>query len=219
MVLRGVSEHLYKCFFRQKRRPPFPEAPRKPAESDGFRSSPPPSPLSLSLLDAERLVAQKNARGGSDRARRGASACRIRRGRRAKLGECFLQMSAFALKKWASSGPKGSMSSRPGAERRKHRLLEPTFWPPPAGFTSAACGTHEYLAALHDAICGVRAPPQTPALVCPRAAHERTGRSRGTPPSQTTHPPHNIALAAGTLSHHCLHMSRRARCASSVEAR
>ena len=39
-------------------------------------------------------------------------------------------------------------------------------------------------------------------------AHVLAGRSRGTPPSQTTHPPHNIALAAGTVSHHCLHKSR-----------
>ena len=34
-------------FFRQKRRPSFPDPSRKPGESDGFRSSPPPSPRAL----------------------------------------------------------------------------------------------------------------------------------------------------------------------------
>ena len=58
----------------------------------------------------------------------------------------------------ATSEGKGSMSSRPGAQRREHRLLEPTFWPPPAGSTSAACVAEESSAAVRNAIYGVRAP-------------------------------------------------------------
>ncbi|MDC0525380.1 hypothetical protein OAO87_00180 [bacterium] len=78
------------------------------------------------------------------------------------------------------------MSLRPGSERLKHRLLEPTYSASSPGATAAACGTLEYPAAPRNAICGVRAPPQTSALGCPWAAYERTGRCRGTPPSKTT---------------------------------
>ena len=154
-------------FSRQKQRPSFPDPSISSSQSDGFRSSLLPLPLSLSLLDAERLVARKNARGGSDRARRGASDCRIGGGRFSKLGEWFLQMMSICMKKMASSRAKGFMSLRAGAERRKHRLLEPTFSAPSPGATAAACGTLEYSAAVHNAIYDVRAPPQTPALVCP----------------------------------------------------
>ena len=108
------------------------------------------------------------------------------------------------MKKMASSRAKGCMSLRAGSERLKHRLLEPTYSASSPGATTAACGTLEYSAALRDAICGVRAPPQTSALGCPWAAHARTGRCRGAPPSKTTDPPQIIALAAGTLARCCL---------------
>ena len=107
------------------------------------------------------------------------------------------------MKKMATSKAKGSMSLRPGAQRREHRLLEPTYSASSPGATTAACGTLEYSAALRSAICGVRAPPQTSALGCPWAAHARTGRCRGTPPSKTTHPPQFCARAAGTLAPPC----------------
>ena len=95
------------------------------------------------------------------------------------------------------------MSLRPGSERLKHRLLEPTYSASSPGATTAACVALESSAALRSAICGVRAPPQTSALGCPWAAHARTGRCRGTPPSKTTHPPQNPARAAGTLAPPC----------------
>ena len=107
------------------------------------------------------------------------------------------------MKKMATSRAKGSMSLRAGAQRREHRLLEPTYWAPSPDATAAACAADESSAALRDAICGVRAPPQTSALGCPWAAHTRTGRCRGTPPSKTTDPPQNPARAAGTLAHPC----------------
>ena len=153
-------------FFGQKRRPSFPDPSFCSSQSDGFRSSLLPLPLSLSLLDADWLVARKNACGGSDRARRGASDCRIGGGRFSKLGEWFLQMMSICMKKMASSKAKGIMSSRPGSERLEHRLLEPTYWAPSPGATAAACVADESLAAVHNVICGVRSPPQTPALFC-----------------------------------------------------
>ena len=80
--------------FRQKKRPSFPDPFFHSPQSDGFRSSLLPLPLSLSLLDADWLVARKNACGGSDRARRGASDCRIGGGRFSKLGELVLLLSS-----------------------------------------------------------------------------------------------------------------------------
>ena len=154
-------------FLGQKQRPSFPDPSFRSSQNDGFRSPLLPLPLSLSLLDAERLVARENGRGGSDRARRGASDCRIGGGRFSKLGEWFLQMMSICMKKMACSKVKGSMSLRAGSERLEHRLLEPTYSASSPGATAAACGTLEYSAALRNAICGVRAPPQTSALGCP----------------------------------------------------
>ena len=58
----------------------------------------------------------------------------------------------------ATSEGKGSMSSRPGVQRREHRLLEATFSATSPAATAAACVTEENSAAVGGAIYGVRAP-------------------------------------------------------------
>ena len=68
-------------------------------EKHGCPSSLPPLPRSLSLLDAARLTARENARGGSDRAAHGASACRIARGRRRSMQLLFWGKSEIPWRK------------------------------------------------------------------------------------------------------------------------
>ena len=68
-------------------------------EKHGCPSSLPPLPRSLSLLDAARLAARENARGGSDRAAHGASACRIARGRRRSMQLLFWGKSEIPWRK------------------------------------------------------------------------------------------------------------------------
>ena len=73
----------------------------------------------------------------------------------------------FGSMEEASWQSKGSMDSRPDAQRREQRLLEPTYSAPWQGATVAACGTDEDWAAVHDVFCGARQHPQTSAPPCP----------------------------------------------------
>ena len=105
------------------------------------------------------------------------------------------------------------MSLRPGAQRREHRLLEPTFSAPSPGATAAACGTLEY-SVVFQRICGARShhkPPPLAVLGCPRANRLAPRH----PPSKTTDPPQNPARAA-VLAHRCLPAESRGCCAGSA---
>ena len=139
-------------FFRQKKRPSFPDpffhshramasAPLSSPSPSVFRSSTPtgwshekmPAEVPIELAEARPTVA--SAEGGSQ-----------------SLESWFYFCQANHEKKMASSKVKGSMSLRAGAQRREHRLLEPTYWAPSPGATAAACGTDEHSAALHNVI-------------------------------------------------------------------
>ena len=88
----------------------------------------PPLPRSLSLLDADRLVARENARGGSDRAAHGASACRIAPGRRRSMQRDFLHKSLFSMEKGGHFSGQGRdevatrLSAAQGVAARAHAL-------------------------------------------------------------------------------------------------
>ena len=166
-MLRGDTEHLYKCIWAKSSAPRFltprfaprrtmASAPLSSLSPSVFRSSTP------SGCPHEKMAAEAPIELGEAR-----PTVASREGGEQHLESDLYKSDELSCSRGATSEGKGSMSSRPGAERRKHRLLEATFSATSPAATAAACGTDEYSAALRGAIYRVRTPPQTPFLLCP----------------------------------------------------